>query len=93
MDKLSERFPPELLLAAFAVISLVTVLWTIFRYRHALRTLLISGVMGLAALLACYFWGGAIGCFLPLNMLYIDIAVLLGIPGVLLLLAIQMLSF
>lgn len=92
MDKLLERLPPELLLTAFAAISLVTVLWAIFRYRHALRTLLLSSVMGLGALLICYFFGDAIGCFLPLNVLHIGVAVGLGVPGVLLLLALQMLS-
>lgn len=86
-----EGLPPELLLCVFAVFSLVTMLWAIFRYRHALRTLLLSSVMGLGALLVCYFFGETIGCFLPLNVLYIGTAVVLGVPGVLLLLAIQML--
>ncbi len=92
MDKLLERLPPELLLTAFAAISLVTMLWAICKYRHALRSLFISSVMGLGALLICYFFGEEIGCYLPLNMLHIGAAAVLGVPGVLLLLAMQLLS-
>ncbi len=91
MDKLLAIFPPELLLTAFAAISLLTVLWAIFRYRHALRTLIVSSALGLCALLLCFFFGGDIGCFLPLNIIHIGTAMILGVPGVLLLLAIQLL--
>ncbi len=91
MDKLFTILPPELLPAVFAVISLLMVLWAICRYRQALRTIAVSSVMGLCALMLCYFFGEGIGCFLSLNLIHIGTAVILGVPGVLLLLAIRLL--
>lgn len=44
-----------------------------------------GSLAGISALAAANLWGGAIGLFLSLNLFHIIVALVLGIPGVILL--------
>lgn len=55
------------------------------RSRHPVRAALLGMAPGGAALLAAHFWGGALGASLTVNLLHTIAALILGLPGVLML--------
>ncbi len=90
MDKLLRLLSPAWLLILFGIICLLIALLALLRYKKALRAMSISGILGVAALVLCHFFGAAVGCCLPLGIIHIAVAWVLGIPGVLLMAVIAM---
>lgn len=87
MDRLLALLTPPRLLSVIAVAASLIMAYETLRRKHRLRTMLLGGGSGIAALILVHCWGDAIGLYLPLTLLHAGIAAVLGIPGVLLMAA------
>lgn len=85
-DKLLQHISPDLLFAVFGILCLVLPTAEAIRCKRPVKSILAGGGSGVLALMACHFWGGTLGICLPLTLLHLAVAFVLGIPGVLLML-------
>ena len=81
----------SIFLIAAVVLAVVLILKILAKPIRFLFKLLINAVMGFVLLWLINFFGGGVGIELPLTLLNALIVGLLGIPGVLLLLALHFL--
>lgn len=70
----------------FGILCLVLPTAEAIRHKRPVKSILLSGGSGVLALIACHLWGGTVGIYLPLTVLHLAVAFVLGIPGVLLML-------
>lgn len=78
------------------LIGAAAVIWMLYEYlhrrQHRLAALLAGTSSGLAALLLLHFFGARLGIALPLTLYTLGVSAVAGIPGVLLLIVMQILE-
>lgn len=93
MHAITELLMPEHLLW---LIAAAAVLWMLYEYlhrkQHRLLAVFAGTGSGIAALLLAHFYGDAIGFAPPLTLCTLGVAAVCGIPGVLLLAVLHILT-
>lgn len=89
MDKLFAILTPSRLLLLIGIVAILIMGYEVLRRKHRLRVMLLGSGSGIAALVLLHCWGDAIGLYLPLTLLHMGVAGVMGIPGVLLIAAIE----
>lgn len=83
--------PPHLLML-FGLCAAGYMLWQYLHRRRRLAGVLCGAGSGIAGLLLLHFFGGAWGLALPLTLFHLGVSAVGGLPGVLLLIAVQRLE-
>lgn len=84
MDKLFALLTPPRLLLLIAIAAILTMGYETLRRKHRLPVMLLGSGSGIAALFLLHCRGDAIGLYLPLTLLHMGVAGVMGVPGVLL---------